>query len=110
MGRSLITGNTALRGKLYSRKAIYSLSLVQGMSDNIMDIGMVLEELRTSGRVCEEDNVNIAASRAGTPEEQLEAGIPGPSLGPGSRQNTSGSVGYSGISISKSQVHSLASP
>lgn len=44
--RRLITGNTALRGKLYSRKAIYSLSLIQGMSDNIMDIGTVLEELR----------------------------------------------------------------
>lgn len=44
--RLIITGNTALKGKLYSRKAIYSSSLVRGMSENIMAISTGLEQHR----------------------------------------------------------------
>lgn len=83
--RRLITGNTALKGKLYSRKAIYSLSLIQGMSD-IMAIGGGLEQRRN---FWEKHSMNTAP-----PEPLLELVFPKgsrrwpacSSLGPGSRK------------------------
>lgn len=83
--RRLITGNTALKGKLYSRKAIYSLSLIRGMSD-IMAVGGGLERRRN---FWEKHSMNTAP-----PEPLLELVFPKgsrrwpacSSLGPGSRK------------------------